>query len=290
MKQTVLVPLDGSQHSERALEVACSIAAKRDGAGIALLRALETPRLSAWLPAEMLPLYDHEKKLVAHYLETKREALEKQGIEVRTMLAPGPGPIEAVVKECKEGRADLVVLSSHGQTGWIRLFLGSNAEKIARLAPASILMVKGTDEAAPTFKNILIPLDGSKRAEKAMNSALDIAPGGSASITLAGVSVVFKGHAFEGDMRAVVEPDLKRLEEYLDEQAEWLNAQGYQVDTVIRRGEPAEEILKLTEEISSDLVLMTSHGRTGLAVWLYGSVAERILRHSPCSVLVMKDS
>ena len=91
-------------------------------------------------------------------------------------------------------------------------------------------------------------------------------------------------------MRTVVEPDLKRIEEYLDEQAEWLSSQGYQVDTVIRRGEPAEEILKLVEEMSTDLVLMTSHGRTGLSVWIYGSVAERILRHSPCSVLVMKES
>ena len=290
MKQTVLVPLDGSQLSERALKVACSIASKRDGAGITLLRALETPRLSAWLPAEMLPLYDHEKKVVAQYLERHREALEKQGIEVRTILAPGPGPIKAVVEESKEGRADLVVMSSHGQTGWIKFFLGSNAEKIARLAPTQILVVKGQDEPAPAFKKILIPLDGSKRAEKAIPVALDIAPGGAASITLAGVSVVFQGHAFEGDMRAVVEPDLKRIQEYLDEQAEWLSSQGYQVDTVIRRGEPAEEILKLTEETSTDLVLMTSHGRTGLAVWLYGSVAERILRHSPCSVLVMKES
>ncbi|MCA9776564.1 MAG: universal stress protein [Candidatus Eremiobacteraeota bacterium] len=290
MKQTVLVPLDGSKLAERALKVAGSIATAREGAGVALLRALETPRLNAWLPAEMLPLHEHEKKVATQYLASQASLLEKQGIEVRTILAPGPGPVEAVVDECKAGRADLIVMSSHGDTGWLELFLGSNAEKIARLAPAKILVVKGEGDSPPPFKKILIPLDGSQRAETALPLALDVAPGGSASIILAGISVVFQGHAFEGDMRATVEPDLKRIQEYLDGQAEWLSSQGYQVDTVIKRGEPAEEILKLTEETETDLVLMTSHGRTGFAVWLYGSVAERILRHAPCSVLVMKES
>jgi nucleotide-binding universal stress UspA family protein len=289
VQKSVLVPLDGSKLSERALTVAESLVQSKQGASLTLLRALETPRLSAWLPAEMLPLYEHEKKLVAQYLDEKETALSAKGIEVRSVQAPGPGPVDAVITECSEGRSGLVVMSSHGETGWIEFFLGSNTEKIARLAPAQILVVKGKEAPELPFKRVLIPLDGSERAEQALPVALDVVPGGVANITLVGVSVVFKGHAFEGDMRTVVEPDYKRIQTYLDEQAEWLSSQGYQVDTLIRRGDPADEILKVAEEDKSDLVLMTSQGRTGFAVWLYGSVAERILRHSKCSVLVLKE-
>lgn len=289
MQQSVLVPLDGSKLSEKALRVAESLVEGRKEAGLVLLRALETPRLSAWLPAEMLPLYEHEKQVVAQYLEDHKQTLAEKGIEARTILAPGPGPVDAVVSECSEGRANLVVMSSHGESGWIEFFLGSNTEKIARLAPTQILVVKGEKEPDLPFKKILIPLDGSERAQKALPIALDVAPGGGAQITLVGVSVVFKGHAFEGDMRTMVEPDFKRIQTYLDEQAEWLSSQGYEVNTTIKRGEPADEILKVAEEENSDLILMTSQGRTGFAVWLYGSVAERILRHSRCSVLVFKE-
>lgn len=289
MKQTVLVTLDGSKLSERALKVAESIVTSRGNARIALLRALETPRLSAWLPAEMLPLYEREKEMVAQYLEAHRSELEKKGIEAWTILAPGPGPVEAVVAECSKQGIALVVISSHGETGWIKTFLGSNAEKIARVVPSRILVVKGEEEPQLPFQRLLIPLDGSKMAESALPVALDVAPGGSALITLMGVSVVFQGHAFEGDLRTMVEPDYKRIQDYLDQQVEWLVGQGYQVETTIRRGAPAEEILKFASEDKTDLILMTSHGRTGLAAWLYGSVAERILRHSACSVLVIKE-
>lgn len=288
MQQSVLVPLDGSKLSEKALKVAESLVEGRQGAGLVLLRALETPRLSAWLPAEMLPLHQQEKTLVAEYLEAHRSALAEKGIEVRTVLAPGPGPVDAVVKQCSNDQVDLIVMSSHGQSGWIKFFLGSNTEKIAHLAPTQILVVKGEGEPKFPFTRILIPLDGSERAQSALPAALDIAPGGSASITLVGVSVVFKGHAFEGDIRTVIEPDYKRIQSYLDEQAEWLSSQGYQVDTVIKRGEPADEILKVAKEEQSDLILMTSQGRTGFDAWLYGSVAERILRNCECSVLVRK--
>jgi nucleotide-binding universal stress UspA family protein len=289
MKRSVLVPLDGSAISERALDVAESLILAKKDTSLTLLRGLETPRLSAWLPAEMLPLYEQEKALVTDYLGKHADALEEKGLKVRTVLAPGPGPVEAVIAECSAGRADLVVMSSHGERGWIKSFLGSNTEKIARLAPTQILVVKGPEAPQLPFKRILIPLDGSDRAENALPVTLDVAPGGSARITLVGVSVVFQGHAFEGDLKTVVEPDFKRIQSYLDEQAEWLINCGYQVETLIRRGDPSEEILKVAETERSDLIVMTSQGRTGLARWFYGSVAERILRHSDCSVLVLKD-
>lgn len=288
---SILVPLDGSKLAEQALPVADWLLRDKSQAQLTLLRALETPRLSAWLPAELLPIYDAEKRLAGDYLESMKDQWSDRGYEVRTILAPGPGPVEATVAECCEKRANLVVMTSHGESGWIEAFLGSNTEKIMRLSPAQILVVKGQAEPKdPVFQTIVIPLDGSKRAESAITHALELAAGGKAKIILVGVSVAFEGYAMEGDMRAVVRPDMERIEKYLESQADWLANQGLDVDVVVRQGQAGEEILEVAEEVKSDLILMTSQGRRGLALWHYGSVAERVLRNCKCSVLVVKDT
>ena len=90
-------------------------------------------------------------------------------------------------------------------------------------------------------------------------------------------------------MKNIVEPDLKRIQGYLDEQAEWLRNQGLEVDVVVRRGRPEEEIIELAQAEPAELIIMTSKGQSGLAVWLYGSVAERVIRHSKSSILVLKE-
>lgn len=286
---TLLIPLDGSQLAERALPVADSLLQGRGGGRMLIFRALETPRMSAWLPAEMLDIYEQEREIVDEYLEKQLQEWSGRGYKVEVVRSQGPGPLPEVIKECENHAVQLIVMSSHGQSGWMESFLGSNTEKILRLSNVPVLVVRTQHESKAGGNRILIPLDGSKRAEGALTQAIDLAPGGSAKITLIGVSVVFQGHAFEGDMRTTVEPDLKKINDYLDKQSEWLSNQGYEVDIVVRRGNPAEEILQFAEENETDLILMTTQGRTGLASWLYGSVAERVLRKSKCSVLVLKD-
>lgn len=87
----------------------------------------------------------------------------------------------------------------------------------------------------------------------------------------------------------MVEPDLNRVRSYLESQAEWLSNQGYDVDVVVRRGDAAEQLLALAKEEAVDLILLTSQGRTGLAHLFFGSVAQRIVQTSECSVLVLKE-
>lgn len=290
MKNSILVPLDGSKLSERALTVADTILQGKEQGTLIVLRSLETPRLSAWLPVEMMSLHQREREIVREYLSKTKQERSGKGYQVETILGPGPGPVDDVVETCEARGVRLVVMSGHGYSGWVQAILGSNAEKILRRCASPILVVKGEAETPPTgFHKILVPLDGSKRAESALTKAMAVAPGGEARILLVGVSVVFQGHAFEGDLRVVVKPDMARIQTYLDEQAEWLANQGYQVDTVVTRGAPADEILKLAAEQSIDLILMTTQGQGDLPLWHYGSVAERLVRHCECSVLVLKE-
>jgi len=289
VSQKILVPLDGSELAELSLDVADRLLTGKSEGKLYLLRSLETPQFTAWLPADLLVVHEREKEIVSEYLDNQSDKLSQGDYEVTPVVGAGPGPVNDVISFCEEKEIDLIVITSHGASGWVKFFLGSNTEKILKMSRTKMLVLKAKENKIPEFKRILIPLDGSKRAESALPHALDIAPGGDAVITLVGVSVAFKGHAFEGDMKLHVEPDRKKIQEYLDNQAEWLSNQGYSVSTVVRRGEPHEEVLEQAAEEDADLILMTSQGRTGFDFWRYGSVAERIVSQSDCSVLILKE-
>lgn len=292
MNSTILVPLDGSKASEAAIEVAHNILSKRKVAGkLYLLRALETPGM-AWPSLNSDEFWGREKGWINDYLSKKKEELGDTNYQVETLTWKGPNPTQAIVEAVQQKDVKLVVMTGHGHSGWIRFMLGSVTEKAVRLCPCSVLVARQGHQDAPittSYQRILIPLDGSKRAEAALPHALEVAHGTGAQLILVGVSVVFMGHALESDMKHVVEPDLQGIESYLGEQAEWLRNQGFDVSTEVRRGDPGHEILAVAEEEKSDLILMTSHGRTGMAHWFYGSVAERVLRYSHCGVMVVKE-
>lgn len=290
MNKTILVPLDGSTASESALEVATHILADKPDGKLYLLRALETPGM-AWPSLNSDEFWGREKGWINDYLAQKKQQFEGSIFEVETLTWKGPSPSQAVVEAVEQKGVDLVVMTGHGNTGFIRYMLGSTTEKVVRLAPCSVLVARQGHEDQPittSYKRVLIPLDGSKRAEAALPHALEVAHGAEAQLVLVGVSVVFMGHALENDEKNVIEPDLKSIEDYLDQQAEWLRNQGLDVSTLVRRGDPGREILAAAEEEEADLILMTSHGRTGLAHWFYGSVAERVLRYSHCGFMVVK--
>ena len=289
----ILVPLDGSERSEEALCYADAILKTKENGSLTVFRALESTRVSAWLPIEAMSLYEREVALVDDYLDAKGKELEGKPYQVKLLTDKGPGPVPGVAAACDKGEVDMIVMSGHGYSGWYQAVLGSNTERILHRSHIPVLVVKRppTRPHSPTvFSNILIPLDGSKRAEDALTRAMDFGVGGTTRFTLVGVSSVFTDWAFEGDKKALIDPDTARIELYLEGQAEWIRNQGYDVDTVVRVGDPATELLELAKEIDIDLIFMTSHGRTGLAHWIYGSVAEKVLRYCEVSVLVLRGS
>lgn len=141
------------------------------------------------------------------------------------------------------------------------------------------------------FTKILVPLDGSKAAEKALDYALDLATKYQASMHLL--------RACWGPMQVLVEgepslnpPETLRHEQeaatrYLQERVEALRAQGVNAHFESQTGDPAECIIDSVGSLGADLVVITSRGRTGLKRFLMGSVAERVARHAGCPVLIV---
>lgn len=143
MYRRILVPLDGSEHSEAALAHARDLAGAV-GARIEIVRAVTVPTLVGTMTEVALPpSFDAgaEQAQVGEYLEARAAPLREGGLEVVCRVLEGPAG-EAVLQHVEETRPDLLVLSFHGRRGFKRWLQGSTAERIARRSPCPVLIVK----------------------------------------------------------------------------------------------------------------------------------------------------
>ncbi len=146
------------------------------------------------------------------------------------------------------------------------------------------------------IKRILVPLDGSELAERALRYAKELAkPLGASLILLRVVNSLelSSAQAFSGYLPAEVydaafEDARRAARDYLEHTAKRLAAEGIQVDWVMRTGDPAGEVIEHERECGCDLVVMSTHGRSGIARWVFGSVADRILRGGTIPVLLVR--
>ena len=141
------------------------------------------------------------------------------------------------------------------------------------------------------YKRVLVPVDGSEVAEAIVPFILEIAGPLDLDLVLVRVNEPIAPMAIEGTRRVTIEDVEGRREEaqaYLVGLAAELRAKGIRATTVVRRGESVAEILAAAREEDADLIAMSTHGRTGPARLLFGSVAEGVLRHAGVPVFLMK--
>jgi len=138
------------------------------------------------------------------------------------------------------------------------------------------------------IKQILVPLDGSKCAETVLPKVEKLAVDLKVGICLLRVAYA---HSFPGADPTDAEVKVVReAEDYLKTVEERLKAKGLKVDSHVRYGNDAEEILDHAAMKDIDMVAMSTHGRSGVGRWLLGSVAEKILRHSPKPIFLVRCS
>jgi nucleotide-binding universal stress UspA family protein len=135
-------------------------------------------------------------------------------------------------------------------------------------------------------KRILVPLDGSECAEKVLPKVEELATELKASIALLRVAYA---HTFPGgDPTEAQVKVVREAEEYLRKIEDRLKAKGFKVDSHVRYGNDAEEILDHAAEKSIDFIAMTTHGWSGVKRFLLGSVAEKVLRHSSKPIFLVR--
>jgi nucleotide-binding universal stress UspA family protein len=284
MFKKILVPLDGSQLSQRSLEPALALS-EQTGAEMLLVRVPTADTLS-FAVSEARQRELAQNALV--YLETIRKSNEQPQFSIRTQVLDGD-VASAIIDAAHAEQSDLIIMSTHGYSGLTRWVLGSVTEKVLRSAPCPVLAIR----AARRPQRVLITLDGSPLAERAIESGLSLAQSLRAEVTMLRCvpHIVTDGKLDErerGLSRRTQEELLVEAKEYLrarsDEAAQW----GMVIKPEVRIGLPADNILEYVETCGIDLIVMATHGRTGLKRWVYGSVTAKVLRSVSCSMLVVR--
>lgn len=143
------------------------------------------------------------------------------------------------------------------------------------------------------FKRILVPLDGSERAEKAIPTAARLARASGGTVLLAQIAtipVMYESYGGSSYIAEVIDTEVKNAEDYLATMALSDKLAGIKVETGTLVGTPAQTLLSMATRFKADLIVMTSQGKTGMKRWILGSVAQKIARHSPIPVLVMHET
>lgn len=286
MIRRILVATDFSPVARHAVNVAARLAKQLD-AELVLLHAWYVPS-SAYRGTFVLPdhvfagVEEDARRDLAGSVEYARSA----GARAAGKLVHGV-PWASIVDVLADEPFDLCVVGTQGRSGMSRFLVGSVAEKVIRHSPVSVLAIR-PDAALDRISHVLCPTDFSSSADRAADLATQLVePGG--RITL--LHVIELPLATRGE---VTQPlgdllDHGAAEALADREARLGNAQ-HAIGTRSRVGPPGTEILAaIEEEPSVDLVVMGSHGRTGLARALLGSVAEKVVRHARCPVLVARE-
>ena len=284
----ILCPIDFSPGSDQALLTAVQLA-KASDAELVLTHSWYVPPLAyageAWtLSANIV---DNMVQDSSRGLAAALSTAVGLGARASSVLQNGVPSDRILTLLHGDPTFDLVVVGTHGRTGLARVFLGSVAEQVVRHAPCSILAARPRLADGP-FKNILCPIDFSDSSRAAIDLAAEIGGDGAAISLMHAIELPTSYAEDPTTIQSVAELD-RMTTTVLDQWADKLRAKARgPVTAQTRRGRAGAQILAVLESGAFDLVVTGSHGRTGLRRALLGSVAEKVVRHATCPVLVAR--
>lgn len=204
------------------------------------------------------------------------KGLEARGIEVSHRNESAPDAARALLKVINQSQPDLVLMGTHGRSGSGRFIRGSVAERVMRECSSPLLMINPLTDTALPLRSVLVPLDASDNSFEVVPPLLELIARTDAHVTLLFVDA--------DDPTDTEELRVKRRAQRKLDIAEWFTAPASQISSAgidmeirVEHGNAAETILQVANEPQYDLLAMTTHGRSGVARWAFGSVAEKVL-------------
>jgi nucleotide-binding universal stress UspA family protein len=293
----ILYPTDFSECAGHALPHTVHLA-ERFGAELHLLHALVLHEADPGNAAHSLPNMEELYQVLEDHARAQMDAAmqehAKRGFTIRRAQLRGISAPGAILDYAADNEIDLVVMGTHGRRGLRRLLLGSVAEEVVRLAPCPVLTVPEHEHgaAAGHVERILVPVDFSEHAVLAIRYARELAALYGAHLHLLHIvdEVIYP------DFYPPVMPSGGTINEELrDQSVERLrtlmadaNAPPDRTDVHVRSGRAAPEIAQFAEQQAADLIVIASHGLTGISHMLLGSVTEQVVRRAPCPVFTVK--
>jgi nucleotide-binding universal stress UspA family protein len=292
MLEKILVPLDGSKLGELALSYAEELASAFNSE-LHLISVVERRDLEYQRMVEV-----YLKKITE---ETQTSVLEENSeVIIKSAVIDGE-PAAEIVRYAQHKRICLITIVSHGHSGIMPWTMGSTANKVVQTIQTTVLLVRASlfskkRQPAKLFSKILLPLDGSEIGEAALPYVSQIAQKLKSEVIL--FSVIESGqhvHTIGGQdyihfSEQQVESMRIETNKYLAITSKKLSDNGVNVRSMVREGDAASEIIKYAKENNIRLVAMSSHGRSGMRGWVFGSVSNKVLQVGKTPLLLVRVS
>ncbi len=267
--ERLLVCTDGSPESQGAVAEALALG-RLCGSRVFVLQVLQIiPEFEAVAPDLMVRLEEE----IRQQMEALKAEAAKMAVSLTPRVRRSVSVFSAILEEAAELRPAMIIMGRYGRTGLARLLMGSVTARVIGYSAVNVLVVPR--QAILAFHRILVASDGSPYSLAAWEVALSMAK--KAGSTLFGVSVVQE------------DEDLNLAEEIVHQMRVAANQQGVPLQGLVPQGQQADDaIVQAALKNEVDLIILGSHGRTGLSRLLMGSVTERVIGHAPQPVLVVK--
>jgi len=285
--EKLLLATDGSQFSEGAIREAIRLT-KKCSSKLSAISVIETnPEYETIAPQ----LLEKAEKTAREHLESVKTLAKKEGVVCSTRILEGEDSYNYITQEAEKNMISMIIMGRRGRTGLKRLAMGSTTSRVIGHAPCNVLVVPKA--AQVDFKNIVIATDGSKYSLAAASEAIGIAKNNKSELTVIAVvpSEIMTPTDIDFTMtqkELIAEKEMHEAEKNAKAVKEAALKEGVSVKAFVMSGRPADAIMEIAREKKADLIVVGSHGRTGLGRLLMGSIAERVIVLTSCAVLVVR--
>jgi nucleotide-binding universal stress UspA family protein len=293
----ILYPTDFSNCSRQAFAHALFLA-ERHQAEIHILHVIKSHDADSYLAEYDFPNLEEYNMHLEKHAEARTEQLIKNFIIEKSSVVKvqkrSISPSAGILDYAKKNSVDLIVLGTHGRRGLGYLFLGNTAEEVARFAQCPVYTIRELKSPKPiaNFNNILVPIDLSKRSREVLLYAKELCQDYEAILNILHIVEDRIHPAFYASGKSSIFDIMPQIKEksiqLIDKMIEETIGLDSKIKIEITEGNAAREILRFTEESDIDLVLISSHGRSGLSHFMLGSVAEKVIRRSSVPVFTVK--
>jgi len=298
MFRKLLIALDESSCSEHAGRLGLALA-KRLSAEATVVHVITPAPAPFGIGTYSQTLERYAQELLSSWKELGKDL----GLEVKIRYTHAQDAAEGIVHTATELACDLIVMGTHGRERLSRVFLGSVAERVSRLSPVAVLLVREDSEVRPisgVFERILAPVDGSMAGAPALQVADQLAQKLGAKLQILHVipylpPLIFMPGTPNTGPRVVYNPEA--TERALLEEGQAIveaaksKAKTSKVHTEVVKAQAdleSQVIVEYAQQHHSDLIVMGTHGRTGIERLLLGSVAEGVAHHASVPLLLLR--
>lgn len=288
MYEKLLVPLDGSMAAGIVVPYVVDIAA-RFNSEVILVSASESKA------SDVEHLYRSYLERVCQEIESRLRQLQVANPRIHDHILRGH-PASEILSYADSNNIGLIIIASRGAAGTGPWLLGDIASKVLRASTCPVLLVRSPAAEAAISQNrliqkILVPLDGSKTGEAALPAAEALArPFGAELVLFQCLEPIFQAAPY--NVAFPQQLGLEKIEAetraYLGGVSKLLHERGANVSTVIESGRAPETIIDYARTNAMDIIAMSTHGRSGIGRWVFGSVTDKVLQAGDTAVLVVR--